>query len=164
MSDSYIKRLIATFEAAGDKVAMRIVGDDAQVYTFGECLRRSGRSHTGLGRKRWTYGDRVALIGENHPSWAIAYLGILYRGAVCVPLDPHGEIETITNFLENSEAKIAFISPDMTGKFREIEERLGRRIPAVVWNLENVGKRLPEVRRLGRDRISRVSLPPTVPE
>ena len=33
-----------------------------------------------------------------------------------MPIDPHGEIETITNFLENSEAKVAFLSPDLTRK------------------------------------------------
>src|SRR5204863_4763637 len=74
--------------------------------------------------------------GENHPKWAIAYLGTLYRGAVCVPLDPHGEIETITNFLENSEAKRAFLSPDQTARFSQIQKKLGNEIPAVVWDLD----------------------------
>ncbi|MGB7210156.1 MAG: AMP-binding protein [Pyrinomonadaceae bacterium] len=137
MSDSYIKRLISTFDTCSDKVAMRIVGDDSEVHTFGESLSKIRSIAYRLGQENVGKGDRVALIGENHPCWAIAYLGTLYHGAVCVPLDPHGEIETITNFLENSEAKVTFISPDMTGKFQEIEERLGRHIPTVVWNLEN---------------------------
>ncbi len=136
MSDSYIKRLIATFERSQDKVAMRIVGDDSEVYTFGESLSAIRSIAYRLAEEKVEKGDRVALIGENHPCWALAYLGTLYRGAVCVPLDPHGEIETLTNFLENSEAKIAFISPDMTGRFGEIEERLGRHVPTVVWDLE----------------------------
>ena len=137
MSDSYIKRLIATFDARSEKVAMRLVGDESEIYTFGESLSKIRSVAYRLGQEKVGKGDRVALIGENHPCWAIAYLGTLYHGAVCVPLDPHGEIETITNFLENSEAKVTFISPDMTGKFQEIEERLGRHIPTVVWNLEN---------------------------
>jgi len=117
--------------------AMRIVGDDSQVYTYGEMLERIRSVAYRLREEKIEFGDRVALIGENHPSWAIAYLATLYHGAVCVPMDPHGEIETITNFIENSGAKVAFLSPDMTGKFRQIEEKLGRPIPAVVWNLEN---------------------------
>lgn len=137
MADSYISRLIDTFESKSEKVAMRIVGDDSEVYTFGESLNAIRSVAYRLGENNVEEGDRVALIGENHPCWALAYLGTLYRGAVCVPLDPHGEIETLTNFLENSEAKIAFLSPDMTGRFQQIEEKLGRHIPAVVWDLEN---------------------------
>ncbi len=137
MADSYIKRLIAKFDARSDDVAMRIVGDDSEVYTFGESLKLIRSVAYKLGLEGVSKGDRVALIGENHPCWALAYLGTLYHGAVCVPLDPHGEIETITNFLENSEAKVTFISPDMTAKFQQIEERMGRHIPTVVWNLEN---------------------------
>ena len=59
---------------APDKIAMRVVGDDAQVYTFGEMLQRSARSPTAR-QEGIEFGDRVAFIGENHPSWAIAYLG-----------------------------------------------------------------------------------------
>lgn len=136
MPDSYIKRLIDAFEARPDKVAMRVVGDEREVYTFGQSLSAIRSIAYRLGEHQIEKGDRVALIGENHPCWALAYLGTLYHGAVCVPLDPHGEIETLTNFVENSEAKLAFLSPDFTPKFNEIEEKLGRHIPAVVWDLE----------------------------
>ena len=92
MSDSYLKRLVNTFETKRDKVAMRVVGDDSEVYTFGQSLSLIRSIAYRLGQENVGRGDRVALIGENHPCWAIAYLGTLYHGAVCVPLDPHGEI------------------------------------------------------------------------
>ena len=133
MNNSFCQRFIESFEKHADRVGMRIVGDEEEVYTFGEMLRQIRAVAYRLKQENIEFGDRVALIGENHPCWAIAYLAALYRGAVCVPLDPHGEIETITNFLENSEAKIVFISPDLQQKFRQIEERLGRKVPAVVW-------------------------------
>jgi len=127
--------LIAAFEARPEKTAMHVVGSDTDVYTFGELLKKIRSVAYRLEQENVAFGDRVALIGENHPSWAIAYLGTLYHGAVCVPLDPHGEIETITNFLENSEAKVAFLSPDQTGRFGQMQEKLGRHIPAVVWSV-----------------------------
>lgn len=136
MPKSFCELLIESFDSRPEKVAMRIVGSDDHVYTFSEMLRQIRSVAYRLGEENVKFGDRVALIGENHPSWAIAYLATLYHGAVCVPMDPHGEIETITNFLENSEAKIAFLSPDQTQKFGQIEEKLGRAIPSVVWNLE----------------------------
>ena len=139
MADSYINRLIETFEAQPDRIAMRIVGDEDSAYTFGESLSAIRSIASRLADEKIQKGDRVALIGENHPCWALAYLGTLYRGAVCVPLDPHGEIETITNFLENSKAKLAFISSELRQKFGEIQEKLGRHIPAVVWQQSEPG-------------------------
>ncbi|CAN5217909.1 AMP-binding protein [soil metagenome] len=137
MNKSFCQRFIESCEKYSELVAMRIVGDDTEVYTFGEMLRQIRAVAYRLKEEKIEFGDRVALIGENHPCWAIAYLGTLYHGAVCVPVDPHGEIETLTNFLENSEAKLAFLSPDMTEKFGQIEEKLGRHIPSVVWRMEN---------------------------
>ena len=134
MSDSFCKRVIDSFETRPDRTAMRIVGDDDHVYTFGETLSSVRSVAYRLSSENIQHGDRVALIGENHPSWAIAYLGTLFNGSVCVPMDPNGEIETLTNFLENSEAKLAFIGSEVVEKFSHIEERLGRKVPAVVWS------------------------------
>lgn len=136
MAQSFCERLVESFGSRTDATAMRIVGTDDATFTFGELLRQTRSIAYRLTQEGVEFGDRVALIGENHPKWAVAYLGTLYRGAVMVPLDPHGEVETITNFLENSEAKVAFLSPDQIERFQQIEEKLGRHIPAVVWNLE----------------------------
>jgi long-chain acyl-CoA synthetase len=134
---TFNQRFIESAEQRREKVAMRVVGDNSEIYNFAELLRQVRAVAYRLEQENIAFGDKVALIGENHPSWEIAYLATLYRGAVCVPLDPHGEIETLTNFLENCEAKLAFLSPDETEKFRQIEEKLGRHIPAVVWRMEN---------------------------
>ncbi len=138
MSDSFCKRVVDSFESRPDKIAMRIVGDDSHVYTFGQTLTSVRSVAYRLAAEQIEHGDRVALIGENHPSWAVAYLATLFNGSVCVPMDPNGEIETLTNFIENSEAKLAFIGSEVVEKFQRIEERLGRSIPAVVWGPDPV--------------------------
>lgn len=136
-NNSFCERLIESCEKHSARTAMRIVGDESEIYDYRELLKQIRAVAYRIGEEKIEFGDRVALIGENHPCWAISYLATLYHGAVCVPIDPHGEIETITNFLENSEAKLAFLSPDVTEKFAQIEEKLGRHIPSVVWRLEN---------------------------
>jgi long-chain acyl-CoA synthetase len=136
MNNSFCQRLIASCEKHAARTAMRIVGDDTEIYDYAELLRQIRAVAYRIREEKVAFGDRVALIGENHPCWAVAYLGTLYRGAVCVPVDPHGEIETITNFLENSETKLAFLSPEVTEKFSQIEEKLGRHIPSVVWRMK----------------------------
>lgn len=85
-----------------------------------------------LGQEGIAFGDRVAIIGENHPNWAIAYLGILYQGAVVAPLDPASTVNTLANFLGDSETKLAFVSPAALKKVREACVQLGRDIPVVL--------------------------------
>ncbi len=136
MSQSFNKMLISALNERPEKIAMRVVGNDDEVYTFAEMLSKIRSVAYRLKTENISPGDRVVLIGENHPLWAIAYLGTLYHGAVCVPLDPHGEIETIINFIENSDAKVAFLSPDQIERFAEIEKRLGKKIPVAVWTME----------------------------
>ena len=115
---------------------MRVVGDDSEVYTFGEMLRQIRAVAFNLQGENIGFGDRVIVIGENHPSWAVAYLAILYNGSVCVPLDPHGETETLANFFDNSEAKLAFVGSEVAGKVEQIKNRLGSQIKTVVWGSE----------------------------
>ena len=135
-SKTFCQRLIDSCEKHSQKVAMRVVGDETEVYTFEEMLRQIRSVAYRLTEENVQVGERVAVIGENHPSWAIAYLATLYAGAVCVPLDPKGGIESITGFLEDSEAKVIFTSPDITEKLQNIEEKLGKHIPTVVWQSE----------------------------
>ena len=131
-TDSFVQLIINAAESHRDKMAMDIIGVEGVRYTFAEMLSQIRSVAYRLEREGVGFGERVALIGENHPRWAIAYMGILYRGAVCVPIDPHGETATITNFIENSEAKMAFVGADFIKGFHKLEENLGRKIPAVV--------------------------------
>ena len=133
MEKSFCQLIIDAAESHKDKVAMRIVGEESDgKYTYGAMLDQVRSIAFRLEKENINFGDRVALIGENHPRWAIAYFGILFRGAVCVPVDPHAEIETLTNFIENSEAKMAFIGEDFIKSFHKLEENLGKKLPAVV--------------------------------
>ena len=99
--------------------------------TFGSMLAQIRSIAYRLGEEGVAFGDRVAIIGENHPNWAIAYLGIMYRGAVVTPLDPAATTQTLGNFLKSSEAKLAFVSPASLEKFYSACELSGANIPAV---------------------------------
>lgn len=54
--------------------------------------------------------DRIAIILENEPKWSFIYFGILYAGAIAVPLDPQSTPENLKYFFKDSECKIAFTS------------------------------------------------------
>jgi long-chain acyl-CoA synthetase len=57
-------------------------------------------------------GDQVAVTGKNSPEWAIAYLGILFAGAVVIPIDYQLKTEEIDLLVKTSEAKILFVDEE----------------------------------------------------
>lgn len=129
---SFCQRVVEAASIRPDKVAMMVIdGKEPQTITFGSMLAQIRSIAYRLTQERIAFGDRVAIIGENHPNWAIAYLGILYRGAVVTPLDPAATTQALASFLGNSEAKLAFVSPASLTKFRTACEQIGRNIPAV---------------------------------
>ena len=131
-NQSFCQRVVETASIRPDKVAMMVInGEESDAIRFGSMLAQIRSIAYRLTQENIAFGDRVAILGENHPNWAIAYLGILYRGAVVTPLDPAATTQALASFLGNSEAKLAFVSPASLTKFRSACEQLGRKIPAV---------------------------------
>jgi long-chain acyl-CoA synthetase len=62
-------------------------------------------------------GDRVAVTGKNAPEWAIAYLGVLFAGAVVVPIDYQLKTEEIDLLIKTAEAKILFVDEEKHGHY-----------------------------------------------
>jgi len=60
-----------------------------------------------LGVKR---GDKVALLSENRYEWALTDLGILFCGAVSVPIYPTLLPDTIEYILKDCEPTVLFVS------------------------------------------------------
>ncbi|MDD4954076.1 MAG: AMP-binding protein [Candidatus Omnitrophica bacterium] len=55
-------------------------------------------------------GDFAALLLDNRPEWPQIYLGMMYAGVVCVPLDRQAGAEQVNNFILSCNAKILFCS------------------------------------------------------
>ncbi len=55
-------------------------------------------------------GDRIAIISENRPEWSLSDLAILAVRAVNVPIYTTQAVEQVRFILENSGAKMLFIS------------------------------------------------------
>jgi len=55
-------------------------------------------------------GDRVGLLAENRPEWAISDLAILASGAITVPLYPNATPKQMAFILNHAEVKLLFVS------------------------------------------------------
>ncbi len=70
-------------------------------------------------------GDHVAILSENRPEWAFADLAVLCAAAVDVPIYPTLTPTQILYVLNDSEAKVAFVStPTQAAKVAEVRDKL----------------------------------------
>jgi long-chain acyl-CoA synthetase len=99
--------LVASKVRYPDRVALRC--DDLR-FTFAEFDAAAGRVATLLDKAGIEPGDRVGLMLPNTPAFAIAFYGIMYGGAVAVPMNPLLKAREVAYYLSNSGAKALFAS------------------------------------------------------
>ncbi len=66
-------------------------------------------------------GDKVAILSENQPNWAIAYFAITTMGAIAVPIMTEFHSEEVTHILRHSESKAVFVSVKYFNKIEEAD-------------------------------------------
>ncbi|MDP9202108.1 MAG: long-chain fatty acid--CoA ligase [Gemmatimonadota bacterium] len=87
-----------------------------------ERVRHAARGLSSLGVRR---GDRVAILSENRPEWAIADFSCLTAGLTDVPIYPTLPADQIAYMLKDSGAVAIFVSDKMQAeKIREIRSQL----------------------------------------
>ena len=90
-------------------------------------VRNAARGITGLGARR---GDRVAILSENRPEWAIADYACLTAGFADVPVYPTLPADQIAYILKDSGAVGMFVSNREQGeKIKAIRSR----VPGLQW-------------------------------
>jgi long-chain acyl-CoA synthetase len=85
-------------------------------------VRRAARGLSSLGVRR---GDRVAILSENRPEWAIADFACLTAGLTDVPIYPTIPPDQIAYILKDSAAVAIFVSTkEQAEKIRGIRSQL----------------------------------------
>ena len=93
-----------------DRVMLTREGDTWQAISAGQL--QSWVYATARQLQSWgiSKGDRVVLLSENRPEWAVADFACLMLGAVDVPIYATQTSEQCLFVLQNSEARVAFVS------------------------------------------------------
>lgn len=108
-----------------DDVWHRLSGADA--------IERIKRVALGLSRMGVKPGDRVAIISENRPEWSLTDIAILSLRAVNVPIYTTQAVEQIRYILEDSGAKMLFISGRRLWKHAENAIRSVERLEKLIF-------------------------------
>ena len=111
---------IESFRRHNKRDALAFKIDDVWNYLNGnEVIERVKRIAFGLAAMGVKPGDRVAIISENRPEWSFVDLAILSLRAVNVPIYTTQAVEQIRYILENSGAKMLFVSGKKLWKHAE---------------------------------------------
>src|SRR6202012_5063298 len=100
--------LVASKQRNPDSIALRC---DELEFTYAEFDAAASRVATLLKQAGVEPGDRVGVMLPNTPAFAIAFYGIMYRGAVAVPRNPLLKSREVSYYLSNSGAKALFAAP-----------------------------------------------------
>ena len=109
-----------TVSRFGEKTAVEIqraitpaggaAGDRVERYTYRQLHDMASAWASWLGQKGIRPGDRCAILAANDAHWCAAYLGILKRGAVAVPLDTNYSPAQVATIVRDSGSKLVVAS------------------------------------------------------
>src|SRR5450759_7057 len=115
-----------------DPSARAIVHGDSPFADYGGLARRSGALAEFLRARFGLHpGDRVAILMKNCPDYLVALYGAWWAGLAAVPVNAKLHPKEVQYILENSGAKLAFITPDWANGIEQALQGLAAK-PAVV--------------------------------
>lgn len=93
----------------GERIALQVKRDNLWSSVNYRDLEAQGLSIAAfLNAQGFKKGDFVALLLENRPEWAMIYLGIMFAGLSCVPLDPQLNAREVENLITDCGARCLF--------------------------------------------------------
>jgi fatty-acyl-CoA synthase len=104
-----------------------------------------------------TRGDRVLLVMQNSPQFAVAYYGILRANAIIVPVNPMSVTPELEHYITDSGARVALVGQEVYPQLRPL---VGHGIDHAVlaaygeYVKQPTDLRVPDVVRAPRDEIA----------
>jgi len=110
----------------GDHVALRIFRDGRYLtVSYRELAEKVDRFAAGLMRIGVQPNDKVSILGENRPEWAIAYLAVHRAGATCVPLDSLLKAAEFRHIIVDAGVQRVVVSSRFIADILEVREAAG---------------------------------------
>ncbi|MDR2499828.1 MAG: AMP-binding protein [Treponema sp.] len=106
-----------TVSRYGERPCFTIYEPDRISLSYQEALGRIQAAAAWLLAKGIRKGDAVALSGKNSPEWAVAYLGILFAGAVAVPIDYQLKDPEMDLLIKTAKARILFVDEEKHARY-----------------------------------------------
>jgi long-chain acyl-CoA synthetase len=120
-----MKSLIQFFEESVEKFSNNVYlwekpNDKYEGTTYGETRKQIYEFAAGLVKLGIKKGDKLSLISEGRNSWVIGEMGILYAGAVNVPLSVKLNPDELKFRINHSESRMILVSSIQAIKLKDI--------------------------------------------
>ncbi|HCI54768.1 MAG TPA: AMP-binding protein [Bacteroidales bacterium] len=120
-----MKSIVQFFEECVEKFNNNVylwekLSDKYEGTTYGEVRKQVHEFAAGLIKMGVNKEDRISLISEGRNSWVVGELGILYAGAINVPLSVKLQPDEIKFRINHSESKMILTSSIQYQKIKEI--------------------------------------------
>jgi long-chain acyl-CoA synthetase len=107
MSETLTSKFSRIASESPEAVAMLVRdGDSVSSWTYGQLYHSARKFACWLCRQGISKGDRVALVLENRPEWSICYFGILFSGAIAVPIDAQAGSDEMKELLSRTVSRV----------------------------------------------------------
>jgi malonyl-CoA/methylmalonyl-CoA synthetase len=123
VSKHFLNELRAVFESRASRPALTYRG---RVLTYGELDAEARRWAGRLQGRGVEPGDRVALFTADKLPFLFAHLGVLYAGAVPLPLNPRFTREEMRYFLTDSDARMVITGAEQRASIESLAPELPR--------------------------------------
>ncbi|HET6923198.1 MAG TPA: AMP-binding protein, partial [Anaeromyxobacteraceae bacterium] len=120
-----LELLEAAAENHGRRTALRMSGQRKERFSYAELRRLAGRVASFLASCGTGKGERVLLVSENRPEWAIAWFGIAFAGGVAVPVDHQLSAAEVANLARSAGARVLLLSEEVRERLDDLEAALG---------------------------------------
>jgi long-chain acyl-CoA synthetase len=117
---------LASFGARPGLVQLR--RNDREVWSCANLADHAQRLAVGLAAAGLRPGRQVALLAENRPEWAVAFLATILAGAVVVPVDAQLAEKSLRHVLADSEADFIFTTRRLAERLAKLDGANRRRV------------------------------------
>ena len=107
------KTLLDILEYSSSKYAKRPASDYVDggcAYTFASFREKCDQISGMLSTFGICETDKIAILSENQPNWAVAFFATTAYGRISVPMLPELSPNEVENILHHSDAKVLFVS------------------------------------------------------
>jgi long-chain acyl-CoA synthetase len=109
-----------------DNIAVEVQHRDRlEQITYGRLREMAERTAAWLAMIGLDAGQRAAILADNDAAWCAAYLGILRRGAIAVPLDTAYKPDQLQTLLSDSGARVIFTTAKYLPSVITVREATG---------------------------------------
>ena len=107
--EHFYELVAAAVDEFPDNIAIEVQHRDRlEQVTYARLREMAERTAAWLAMIGLDAGQRAAILADNDAAWCAAYLGILRRGAVAVPLDTSYKASQVQTLLVDSAARVMF--------------------------------------------------------